>query len=390
MIRHIMNNIKYLLKKEKLFILMLIIVQTFSVIIIFSSYGIINHYNTKIEEVEGDTLRFPLYTPVTEHGNPDAGIKYTYEEARDFFDTILPRIANKIDYIFADGVVYIDKGTAEESYIEIDTSAGYKRGKYTTSRYFNEKFNYYDMEGLSQNDYDNASRIAYITPAVEIYCKKLLTGNKLMLGNSEYIVMDVINNDAMYPVAFVPFTAFPEEVEIAFMSFFTKSPLTRSEYEFIKEAAEKYLGGKAIIPEFDGIENESDYRVYRNMIFIIIGMVFICGINYCIIYHYLIYRNRNAFAICRICGCTRGRAAFGYIAELMAESAAMFALGTFVFYKFVFEKMGEYFEYASFYYDSSTVMNVFVIYMGILFIMYFVQIYRYVRKSPSELIKEEV
>ena len=374
MIRHIMNNIKSLLRKEKLFILMLIFVQTFSVIIIFSSYGIINHYNTKIDEVEGDTLRFPLFRPV-DHEHPELVPKYTYEEVKKFFDAILPRIEKKLNYIYAYG--------SDEFRNNIEISAGYKKGKYTPSKFFKKMFNLNDMEGLSQKDYDNAAQIAYITSSVK--CE----GDTIMLGGKEYKVMGVIYDDMM-AAAYVPFTAFPEKIEIKFLSFFTKSPLTRSEYEFIKEAAEKYLGGKAIIPEFDGIENESDYRVYRNMIFIIIGMVFICGINYCIIYHYLIYRNRNAFAICRICGCTRGRAAFGYIAELMAESAVMFALGTFVFYKFVFEKMGEYFEYAAFFYDSSTVMNVFVIYMGILFIMYFVQIYRYVRKAPSELIKEEV
>lgn len=50
MINHILNNIKSLLKKELLFVMMLVFIQLISVIVIFSSYGIINHYNTKTKE----------------------------------------------------------------------------------------------------------------------------------------------------------------------------------------------------------------------------------------------------------------------------------------------------------------------------------------------------
>lgn len=354
---------------------MLVIIQAFSVIIIFSSYGIINHYNTKIDEVEGGSLMFELYMPLElykQNGRPVRPL-YTYEEVSSFFDEILPRIERKVDYIYA-------YGYTSDPQLMLETSAGYKKGRYTASRYFKKLFSQYDMESFTDEEYKNHEKVVFITSAME-------KTDTILLGNTEYKVVGVLPMKE-FEAVFIPYTSYPEEIGLHLIKVFLKSPLTRTEYDFLKETGEKYFGERGEVSEFDGIENESDYRVYRNMIFIIIGMVVICGINYCIIYQYLIYRNRNAFAICRICGCTRGRAAFGYITELLVESAAMFVLGAFVFYKWILNIVDEYFEYAVFYYNRQIDIYIFAVYMGVLFIIYSVQIYNYVRKTPSKLIKE--
>ena len=389
MIRHIFNNIKSLLKKEKMFILMLVIIQLFSVLIIFSAYGIVNHYNTKIGEVEGGSLKFEIYPP-TNREDPYSEPKYEYEDVEAFFNEVLPKLNRKISYfgIFGNTIEKKPGDPPDMIHPVVEASSGYRNGEYTRSKYFEKLFDQYSMEGFNAKDYNSGEKNVYITLAMKEY---LLStegqADTLMMGSEEYKVIGVLPSNSLCQV-FVTYKSFPRDIRSLMVKILLKSPLTRTEYEFLKESVMRHIGEAGLIPEFDGIENESDYRVYRNMIFIIIGMVIICGINYCLIYHYLIYRNRTAFAVCRICGCTRGRAAIGYISELLAESAVTFAAGVALFYKAVLEKLGMYFEYAELYYSRRMNLYIFAIYMGVLLIIYSVQIINYVHKTPSELIKE--
>ena len=355
MINHILNNIKSLLKKELLFVMMLVFIQLISVIVIFSSYGIINHYNTKTKEVEGSTLRF---------GFECSEAMYCNEEIYSFYGEILPKIERKLDRIFVLGF---------SGKYRIQSSAGYKNNKYTKGSF------YYGL-AFSDETYDKQ--------LCEVVVSKDLADEEIVMGNKEYKTVGIHPEKTMREMVCVPFTVLPDDSKYVYTSFFLTVPLTESEYNFISESMERNFGGRIHMPEFDGIPNESEYRVYKNMILIIAAMVLMCGINYCIIYQYLIEQNKKSFAVLRICGCTRGKAMAGYLFEMLTESLLLFLIGAVIFYKAVYPIVNKYFEYAQFYYDKSVNVYFMVIYLAVLFLIYFIQVKRFVKESPSALIKE--
>lgn len=356
MINHILNNIKSLLKKELLFVMMLIFIQLISVIVIFSSYGIINHYNTKTKEVEGSALHF---------GFECSESKYCNEEIYSFYGEILPKIERKLDRIFVLG--FCGK-------YRIQSSAGYKNNKYIKGSF------YKNLKEFSDETYDKQ--------LCEVIVSEDLADDSIVFGNEEYKTVGIHPEKTMREMVCVPFTVLPYDARYDYISFFLTVPLTESEYNFISESMERNFGGRIHMPEFDGIPNESEYRVYKNMILIIAAMVLMCGINYCIIYQYLIEQNKKSFAVLRICGCTRGKAMAGYLFEMLTESLLLFLIGAVIFYNAVYPVVNKYFEYAQFYYDKSVNVYFMVIYLAVLFLIYFIQVKRFVKESPSALIKE--
>jgi hypothetical protein len=67
-------------KKNKLSFFLLLFVQASSVLLILFAYGIFNHYNTKVGEVEGIDLMYTLESPTEKNVNTDNVINYYIEQ----------------------------------------------------------------------------------------------------------------------------------------------------------------------------------------------------------------------------------------------------------------------------------------------------------------------
>ena len=78
----------------------------------------------------------------------------------------------------------------------------------------------------------------------------------------------------------------------------------------------------------------------------------------------------------------------GYLFEMLMESLLLFLTGVLIFYKAVYPVVNKYFEYAGFYYSRSVNVYFLIIYLAVLFLIYFIQVKRFVKESPSALIKE--
>lgn len=370
MFHHIINNIKGMVKKEKVFIIMLSVVQILSVIIMLSAYGIINHYNVKLVEVEGSAMEYSLNTPYED------GATLTLEEVRGFLGEVLPVIEKKLDNYFL-------MGKHPDMTNGIVISGGeYADGRYLVSERF-RKYVFPKCKGNVFTDemYTNADKVVILGNDLGI------TEEYVTYGDEEYKVTARYGGTDPDMILF-PYTSIPVETMFSKIELTLNVPLTQTEYNSVYNASVRNLHNKAEMPDFDGIANTSDYRVYKNMILIIAGMVTVCGINYCIIYKYLINKNRRAFAIIRICGCTKGKATAGYVSEMIAESIITYAAGVLLFRSLVQQQVVNNFEYARYYYGADTYTCIFLIYTAVLLIIYLIQIVRYVKATPSELIRE--
>lgn len=369
MIRHIFNNIKSLIKTSKMFVFLLIFIQLMSVVVIFSTYGIINNYSVKLNEIEGSIYQYEIYSLEDD----------PYQKREDilaFYDNVLPVVEKKLRHFGVEGKTYSNKlehGGMLLAYGE------YREGIICPSGIQKslKGHNFTDEQVL------NGEKVVIISQDF----KYENVGSYIDFDGEDYKLIKIYRGFDPYLVLF-PFSALPKDAQIGVCYLTLNSPLTRTEHEAVYEISKRYLGS-VNFPEFDGIENESEYRVYRNMIFVLIAIVTICGINYCIIYQYLIKRNRSAFAVIRICGCKRGRAVFGYVLEMLIESAALFGIGMLIFKKWLLNGViAKYFEYATYYYDTHTYWFCFAVYMAVLFVIYLIQIIGYVKVTPAKLMKE--
>ena len=67
MFKYLWHNIKHSITKQRMMMVLPVAVQLFSVIVIAFSYGLINHYNFKIDEKESTTLIYD-FVGVNEDG----------------------------------------------------------------------------------------------------------------------------------------------------------------------------------------------------------------------------------------------------------------------------------------------------------------------------------
>lgn len=361
-------NLKNLLLKSKISVALLVFVQVFSVAIIIFSYGIINHYNTKVDEVEGTSLIYEF------NRNKERDIFMNMQQTKKFFNEILPIVENKLEYFFVYG--YYDE-------YKVLCSSGYKNGHYALSSQLIYKTGLKDG-GEMFTEEEMASGAKCVIIADDMYDGS----DCFIIEDEEYDIKGVMSNESYDVEFYVPYGAIPTSTQVIELSLILKKPLLESEYKVIANSLKNNMGDCVIIPEFEGVMNESDNRVYRDIMFVSVVLMFLFAMDYCIIYRYILEKRRKSFAISRICGGTRIEISFMYMLELLGASLLTYVLGAVVFHKVFLGLCVDWFEYIDIYCNVEAYKRLGMIYMLILGVVYLVLVTKFVRKTPAALIKE--
>lgn len=365
---YIKLNIRDFIKNQKLLFLVLVFSQILSVVLIFSSYGIINHFNVKVSEVEGTALELD-FSRIDEEGA-------TAEKCRYFYSEILPVIECKLDYFFIFG--YSDG-------IAIESETDFTNGKYSVS----EKYKEHVEKMINSGRYFNEEETSEKTYVAVIGSNINSDDGIVNIAGTNYKVVGTfyderIDNDFI----FVPYLAFPESTEVRHMNIYLEKPLLKSEYDAIYNAAVKYFDGIYEIPEFDGVDNNSDKRVYQDVIAVAILFIVLSVINYCIMYKYILQVRKDKLAIYRICGCRRGKAFLIYLIEMLGESVVLMGIGIGIFKLLILPKLSSIFEYMKYFFEKETYVKISVLYVVIMLVAYGLLVLRFVKDTPVEMIKE--
>ena len=218
-------------------------IQILSVIIIYSSYGIINHYNTKTEEVEGTSLSF-MFT------RSDEDVYLTLDEVKNFYDMIMPVIGNKLDYFF-----FMSWNTVNDMRMSIECAVAYSDGKYDIAKLYESNRGFITEGDMFSKDQLNSGEYVFVG------CNTLFGIDDIIsISGNDYKCVGIFSGDIPEDMIYVPYDVYPYTESINHTSFYLTKPLLESEYNYVHEAVENCFGDKLIIPEFDGIRNESDYR----------------------------------------------------------------------------------------------------------------------------------
>lgn len=371
MLGYVKTSLKNLLSKSYLSIILLILVQLFAVIVIVFSYGIVNHYNTKVDEVEGVSLLYEFNRSDEAYDND---IYMNIHQTKKVFKEILPMLENKLDYFFV-------SGWSDDKLLLCSTD--YKNGRYTLSSQLLNKTGIRDGGSMfTEEEVANGEKCVLIADEMND------GSGYIMLNGEKYKVKGIMANEAMSFEFYVPYGAIPENTSIIQLSLILEKPLLESEYKIIAESLEKYMGDTVKIPEFDGVMNESNNRVYRDIIVVSVALIFVFAIDYCIIYRYILEKRRRIFAVSRICGGSKLKISIAYMIELLGLSFITLVAGIYIFHTFVLQKSVEWFEYINIYCNIEAYKRLGMIYMAVLFAAYLVLVMRFVKKTPVSLIKE--
>lgn len=372
--KYLLNNLKHSITNQRLMMCLLVIVQLFSVIVITFSYGIINHYNFKIDEKESTTLIYDFLGINYEGTTKEEIYRFVDKESVDeFLKEVLPYIEKKLDYFYISGPA--------DKYM-IECSSGYEKGVLKLSTQLNDRTGVIEGEMLTDEQMNSSEKImvAQQSAVDSNWC--------IQIDGETYRAVGLLSKMYAERSIFVPYKAIPENTKFYFVSFILTEPLLESEYNEIVSMVKDAFGDTLNIPEFEGIVNESSNRVYKDIMFVTGFLILVCAVNYCIMYRYMLDKRRREFAISRICGCSKYKAGIVYMIELVGVSAVTLVVGLLMYHHFILPKAVEEFNYIGLFYGRNVYMTIAGVYMGILSIAYIVLIWRFIRKTPAALVRE--
>lgn len=381
MFYYIIKDFQSVIKTQKLLFVLLICIQLLSTIIIFFAYGVINHYNTQIGVTEGTDLTYASdIINFEEH--------YTYDEVMKFQKTLLERYEHKIeDCIF----IARESSNNENASHFIYSSIKNADGKYVTgsNRFYRGVLSYivhdayiYNEDGYIVEQFDKNVPVALVGENV---CNGK---DSVILYGKEFRIIGIVAAYLSYDY-YIPYSQMPVDGHYIGVGFTLSKPLLETEYKEIQQIVESCFDGKAKLnPEFNGIKNENQYRVYKSIIAILVAFVVMSGVNYSIIFSHILDKRRRMLAVSRICGCTGIKSVIIYMIEIMSVSLITLAGGMLIFIYGILPKIKSTFEYIEYYLNTKVYIELALIYVGILVVIYLLLVLRFARKTPVRLIKE--
>ncbi|MBQ2983006.1 MAG: hypothetical protein IJD58_12955, partial [Lachnospiraceae bacterium] len=283
MFKFLFNNVKHSIINQRLMTCLLVFVQLFSVIVITFSYGIINHYNFKIDEKESTTLIYDFKGINSGGKTEEERYRYVDMESMDkFLKEVLPFVENKLDYFYITGPF---------DGLRIQYSSGYKMGAFKLSTQLDSRIGVIKGEKFtnSQMNSDENIMIAREADVDSDWC--------MQIEGETYKAVGLLSEAYRDNAIFVPYKAIPANTKIFYISLLLTEPLFESEYNEIVSMIKDNFGDTLNIPEFEGIVNESSNRVYKDIMFVTGFLILVCAVNYCIMYRYMLDKRRREFAI---------------------------------------------------------------------------------------------
>lgn len=345
---YVLLNLKSFFKSEKLVFFIMLICVISSAFIINFAYGLF--YNYDIQKIELNSETKEIY--------PEMIVKesITKGDFKRYIEALEDNTLNSMEVIYAMSLLY-------ERYPEMTSkanSAFYMRfvihdGKYGISEPTRKG---YEENGLltsgrfiTNEEEQNASLVAIVAGnhrdnwAPESLVFKNDDGTITMFGQ-KYEVIGIYNAGSLTP--HVPFLTVPDDLPIYEMGFIFKRNITRSIYKDLVETANREIPNVLKFSEMKFPDNDT-IAVYNNVISIAFFISVISVVNFAMLYHFIIEKRQRNLAIMRMCGCTKARAVFTYLAECIIITLPCYVAGTLlnaILGKKVFGKIFDFFEEA--------------------------------------------
>ncbi len=392
-----MNVFSLLLRNIKLyrsFCILIFLNVVISALVICFSYGIYQNYNTVIEE--GSSSNKQLWIVPT--SSPLEKIN-TSVTTKMLIDTLYELDTNTLKNIKS-----IECGAI------LPTSA-FDKMSFKFDFTYNGKSYHDNFELFSDEQYSSDKKIIAIihklrTPEAEsISLTSLSIGEDWYgknIGDSKTVDVDdeefEIVNDTLTmeqgPLS-APITSFYSDTPLrlnkggwsVYISFNTD--LTRTQYDDIVNAVKICMGDNAQVPEMD-ISPVTEIFYYKTVIIISVFISFLAGLNFAVLYRFVLLKRIKTLTIFRLCGCTKQKMIRIYMTECMIVGLPLFALTELIYSKLILPALADTFEYITYAYSPLLYFVMFAIYAVSSFIVLFIMIVLFVSKRQITELKAGV
>lgn len=157
-------------------------------------------------------------------------------------------------------------------------------------------------------------------------------------------------------------------------------PITSEQYHELSDILKSNLGDHVDMPELEFTESRNIYLY--NTILIICGLISLAaGINFIILFHFIMMKRRKKLAVFRLCGCTYIKCITMCLAECLILTVPLYIISTFVYNKFIVSAFSDLYPYM----ESANSLKIYLIlgalYIGITTIITLVMLIRDVTKA---------
>lgn len=243
------------------------------------------------------------------------------------------------------------------------------------------------------------SRGRYITNEEEIYGKNVivlpaystegidnasLVGEKIEFLGKEYEVIGVCSSGSEFHA---PFMSLPDDVEIKRVSFLNDQTITTQTFREIKKAFTEVYGDYVNFPEMETID-EDNQTFYASIIMMSVVLSALAGITLAILFRYIIYTRRKTLAVLRLNGCTRFKAKIMYLTECLGVSSILYLLSALCYNKFILPELTRFFPSILDVYSSFTYLYIYLVFIGVLFVIVNVMISFQIDKQPVNMFRK--
>ncbi|MBR6336198.1 MAG: hypothetical protein IKR76_00540 [Ruminococcus sp.] len=376
-----MNVFKLILHNIKAyrFISVLIVLNiVVSAFVVCFSYGIYQNYNTVIEE--GSSSNRQLW--IVPSSSPLEKVK-TSVTTKMLIDTL-----DELDTNTLKNIKSIECGAI------LPTSA-FDKMSFKFDFTYNGKTYHDNLELFSDEQYSSDKKIIAIihklrTPEAEsISLTSLSIGEDWYgknIGDSKTVDVDgekfEIVNDTITteqgPMS-APITSFYNDTPLRLnkggwsVYISLNTDLTRTQYDDIVNAVKICMGDNAQVPEMD-ISPVTEIFYYKTVIIISVFISFLAGLNFAVLYRFVLQKRIKTLTIFRLCGCTKLRMIRLYMTECMIVGLPLFALTELFYAKAILPALADTFEYITYAYSPLLYLVIFLIYAVSSFTVLFIMI----------------
>lgn len=310
----VFKNISSSAKGYKRIYLTLIISQIISVVILLFAYGIFGSFN--LSQKEYDYQKRVMYTSFT-------GDEVYMGEIRA---ALQHHLSEKEEYL-QEFIVLGGYDSVNDTRIRVRNS--YKKGKFSTSDVFCEDFPLIKGRNLTEYEMNSKNNVAISASTYSI-------GSKVRVGNTDYEIVGIIQDDDKDESIFVSLDSVPDDYILAGICFnYNKYP-TVKDYEDMVKIFETAVGRNRVeFSEFEPMDNEQIIAM-KSIVIISVIIGIISALDTALLYRFIMEKRKKQMAIMGIVGAKKIHRILINETEIMILTAMTSTIGYLIF-RYIFE-----------------------------------------------------
>ena len=377
--KHVFLNLRALVRREKFIFLILLLCVFVSSMVLNFSYGL--YYNYEREKQQNIVEYRELWLEINKEQAP------THRQVQDFVEALSPETTENVFFFISGTLSYY----ASEHSGYLENRFTYVDGQYGVPAIVRENVEKELISGrmISDAEEANGDYVAVVYNGGSGWDE--ITAS---LGDGESYVelwgdrFQVVGECPLFVTPIVPFLTVPDNfVYDDLIVIQSDKVFTRSMYEDLKHNAQVYMPDAVTFPELEFVDTDI-IQLYNTLVFLSLLICLLSALNLAALYHYILEKRIRSLLVMRICGATKRRTVWLYLAECLCISIPIYFAGT-AFYMLMLKTMlGSIFDYIEEAYSWKVYGLIFLAYLVVLSLVMLIMLGTQVKRNIMTQWKE--